>query len=81
MFKIILTLITLALIFTACNHNQKDNTNSHIETYYPDYGLDNDNDSISNNPLIAKIPEPSFLFSYGLISVLCVTLKLNQLQK
>jgi PBP1b-binding outer membrane lipoprotein LpoB len=71
MFKIILTVITLALIFTSCNHNQRNRNNYHFEQKPPDIGLDVDNDLIINPP-ITKIPEPSFLF---------VTIKLNQLQK
>jgi hypothetical protein len=77
MFKIILTIITLLLIATSCNQNQKNRNNYHFEQKTPDIGLDVDNDLIIINPPTVKIPEPSFLFSYGLISVLFATIKLK----
>jgi hypothetical protein len=75
MFRIILTLITLALIATSCNHNQKNKNNYHFEQNRPDIGLDIDNDLIIDNPPSVKIPEPSFLFFYGLIPLLFVSIK------
>jgi hypothetical protein len=75
MFKIILTIITLVLIATSCNHNQNNNNYNHFEQNPPDIGLDIDNDLIIINPPSVKIPEPSFLFSYGLISLLFTAIK------
>jgi hypothetical protein len=75
MFKIVLTVITLVLIATSCNHSQKNKNNYHFEQNPPDIGLDVENDLIIDNPLTVKIPEPSFLFSYGLISILFVSIK------
>jgi hypothetical protein len=77
MFRIILTIITLVLIATSCNHNQKNRNDYHFEQNLPDIGLDIDNDLIIDNPLTIKIPEPSFLFFYGLISVLFTVIKLK----
>jgi hypothetical protein len=75
MFRIILTVITLILIATACDHKQKTGNPYHFEQNPPDIGLDIDDDLIIDNPLTVKIPEPSFLFSYGLISILFVSIK------
>lgn len=77
MFRIILTVITLALIATSCNHNHRSRANFHFNyDNIPDYGFGDNNDSIiEDNPAIREIPEPSFLFSYALISVSYVMIK------
>jgi hypothetical protein len=75
MFKIVLTIIILALIATSCNHKQKRDDLSRFEQRPPDIGLDIDNDLIIISPPTVKIPEPSFLFSYGLISILFTAIK------
>ena len=77
MFRLILTVITLALIATSCDHNRRNGTNYRFDYgNTPDYGFETDNDLIINeNPIVQEIPEPSFLLSYALISVSCVILK------
>lgn len=77
MFKIILTIITLALITTTCNHvkgNSKNYRFDYKDT--PDHSLEIDNDLIvSEHPIAQEIPEPSLFFSYALISISCVMIK------
>jgi hypothetical protein len=76
MFKIILTIITLALIVTSCNHNKRNGTNHHFEPEYrPDYGYNDDDLIIDETPISLEIPEPSFLFSYALFSVSYVMIR------
>lgn len=77
MFKIILTVITLALIATSCDHNQRMRTNYHFDYgNTPDHNLEADNGLIiTDDPVAREIPEPSFLLSYALISVSCAMIK------
>jgi hypothetical protein len=76
MFKIILTVITLALIATSCNHNKRNGTNYHFDyDNIPDYGFEDVDGSVGEHPIARKIPEPSLLFSYALFSISCVIMK------